>query len=268
MDFTLTTYRQLLSSLILKPYTLISFKDFIVSKSKFYKEPLVIIRHDVERIPQNALNIAEIEYSMGIRTSYYFRIDNNSFAPTIINKIAQLGHEIGYHYDDIETAFWAIKRKYLRQKIEEVQLINVAYESFTKNLEKMRRIADIKTICMHGSPLSKYDNRLIWQKYSYRDLGIIGEPYYDIDWEDTAYFTDTGRRWNGDRVSVRDKVNSKYVFNFKTTQELIANINKLPEKILINTHTHRWFNPGIMWGREFVCQNLKNIIKYIIVRSK
>ncbi len=139
-------------------------------------------------------------------------------------KISRLGHEIGYHYDDVETTFWAIKRKNLRQKIKEEQLIDRAYESFVRNLEKMRTITDIKTICMHGSPLSKYDNRLIWQKYNYRDLGIVGEPYYDIDWENTAYFTDTGRRWNGYSVSVRDKVNSKHSFDFKTTPEIIANL--------------------------------------------
>ena len=39
----------------------------------------------------------------------------------------------------------------------------------------------IETICMHGSPLSRYDNRKIWEKYNYRDYGIIGEPYFDVD---------------------------------------------------------------------------------------
>ena len=54
--------------------------------------------------------------------------------------------------------------------------IDLAYELFKVNLAKMREVADIKTICMHGSPLSPYDNKLIWKKYSYKDLGIIGEP--------------------------------------------------------------------------------------------
>jgi hypothetical protein len=85
-------------------------------------------------------------------------------------------------------------------------------ESFLKNLEAMRKIADIKTICMHGSPMSPYDNRLLWTKYDYRDYGIIGEPYFDVDFSRVAYYTDTGRRWDGDSVSVRDKVGSrKYV---------------------------------------------------------
>jgi len=88
------------------------------------------------------------------------------------------------------------------------ELIDKAYESFCRNLEMLRRNFDIKTICMHGSPRSKFDNRLIWTKYDYRDLGIIGEPYFDIDFSEVLYLTDTGRRWDG--VSVRDKAISDF----------------------------------------------------------
>jgi len=38
------------------------------------------------------------------------------------------------------------------------------------------------------------------------DYGIIAEPYFDMDFKEVLYLTDTGRRWDGDRVSVRDKV--------------------------------------------------------------
>ena len=64
---------------------------------------------------------------------------------------------------------------------------------------------------MHGSSLSKYDNKLLWKYYNYRKSGIIGEPYFDIDFNEVFYLTDTGRRWDGDRVSVRDKVESKKI---------------------------------------------------------
>src|SRR5690625_2901666 len=58
---------------------------------------------------------------------------------------------------------------------------------------------------MHGSPLSRYDNRDLWKSYSYRDYGIIAEPYFDMDFSRVLYLTDTGRRWDGDKVSVRDR---------------------------------------------------------------
>ncbi|HCY00264.1 MAG TPA: hypothetical protein DG754_09020, partial [Bacteroidales bacterium] len=76
------------------------------------------------------------------------------------------------------------------------KLIDAAYQQFCENLDEFRQIADVKTICMHGSPRSKYDNRDIWTKYNYKELGIIGEPYFDLNFDDFFYLTDTGRRWD------------------------------------------------------------------------
>ncbi len=59
---------------------------------------------------------------------------------------------------------------------------------------------------MHGSPLSKFDNKKIWEKYDYRDYGIIADPSFDIDYNEVFYITDTGRSWNNSKASVRDKV--------------------------------------------------------------
>ncbi len=92
------------------------------------------------------------------------------------------------------------------KEAERGELIDLAYESFCRNLEMLRKNFDIQTICMHGSPRSKFDNRLVRTKYDYWDLGIVGEPYFDIDFSEVLYLTDTGRRWDGDRFSVRDKV--------------------------------------------------------------
>lgn len=56
-----------------------------------------------------------------------------------------------------------------------------AIKLFEEHLSQLREVADVKTICMHGSPLSKFDNRDIWKHYNYRDYGIIAEPYFDLD---------------------------------------------------------------------------------------
>jgi hypothetical protein len=47
---------------------------------------------------------------------------------------------------------------------------------------------------------------LLWKYYDYKDFGLIGEPYFDVDFDKVLYLTDTGRRWDGEAVSVRDKV--------------------------------------------------------------
>ena len=43
--------------------------------------------------------MAEIENNYGVRSTYYFRAKKNVFVPQIILKIAEMGHEIGYHYE-------------------------------------------------------------------------------------------------------------------------------------------------------------------------
>ena len=43
---------------------------------------------------------------------------------------------------------------------------------------------------MHGSPLSRWDNRKLWEKYNYREAGIIGEPYFDVDYTDIFFGDD------------------------------------------------------------------------------
>lgn len=249
-DFTLKTYRELLFALKEKNYVFVKFEDYVKSgkldsgqagMTRQSRAGIAIIRHDVDRKPLNSLEIAKLERSLEIKGTYYFRIVPESYDLQIMEKISKMGHEIGYHYEDVDLVNVDCRMKnvelYKNNKdgYRDV-LIDMAYESFCKNLEMMRRNCDIKTICMHGSPSAKYDNKIIWEKHDYKKLGILGEPYLDIDWNEFGYFTDTGRRWNGNNVNVRDRVNAKYNFNLKTTHQLINNLYKLPDKIMFTIH--------------------------------
>ena len=73
-----------------------------------------------------------------------------SWDETIIREIRDMGHEIGYHYDDLSFC------KGDHEK---------AIRRFEKNLATLREIAPVKTICMEGAPLSKWDNRDLWGKH-------------------------------------------------------------------------------------------------------
>jgi hypothetical protein len=121
---------------------------------------------------------------------------------------------------------------------------------------------------MHGSPTSKYDNRALWKNYNYRDFGIIGEPYFDVNFEDVFYLTDTGRCWDGEKYSVRDKVQSSFTSSYHSTSEIILDAKNLPDRIMITTHPQRWTNNSTEWVTEFVLQNLKNLVKRLIVSGK
>lgn len=215
-DFTPETYKLLLTSLLDKDYSFQPFLDFL----KNTESRSVILRHDVDAKKMNSLRTAMLENELGIKGTYYFRMVPESFDEEVIKQIYDLGHEIGYHYEDVSATAQSAERRakgeWRRAQGSELraqsslhtteEIIKVAFGSFRENLEKLRKIVPVETICMHGSPLSRWDNRLLWKYYDYRDFGIVGEPYFDIDFEKVLYLTDTGRRWDGGAVAVRDKV--------------------------------------------------------------
>lgn len=244
MDFTIPIYTRLLGAMREAGYSFSTFDAFLRQPA----DNTIILRHDVDAMPRNSLRFAEIQHSMGIRGVYYFRTVPASWNESIIRQIAALGHEIGYHYECLTTCSGDMNR---------------AIQDFEKNLTALRRLAPVSTICMHGSPLSKHDSKDLWKTNSYRDYGIIGEPYFDIDFLTVAYLTDTGRRWDGDRVSVRDKVDAAFTHTYRSTPDLIAGLHyrQLPGQVMFTFHPQRWNDNPVFWLRELVFQHAKNVVK-------
>jgi hypothetical protein len=62
-----------------------------------------VIRHDVEFSIERALQLAEVEFELGISSTYVFQICNNNYNPfshknrDLIHQIRILGHDIGTH---------------------------------------------------------------------------------------------------------------------------------------------------------------------------
>jgi len=248
-DFTLKTYRQLLVKLKSHDYKISTCENYM--KNHYKDKQIAMLRHDVDKRPQNALKMAHLESEIGIKSTYYFRIVRQSNDPDIIMQIAGLGHEIGYHYEDLTLS----KGNY-----------ELAITNFKENLNYFRSFYPVQTICMHGSPLTQWDNKDIWNEIDYKDYGIIGEPYFDIDYQNVAYLTDTGRKWNALNENIRDKVESAFTFDFKSTFDVMDALNTmvLPNIILISTHPQRWTNSKIFWLSELIMQRSKNIIKRLI----
>ncbi len=275
MDFTLLSYRNLLETLLSKGFSFITFADFLAEEGDVANpsRKIIMLRHDVDLKPHNSLATAIIEAELGIKGSYYFRMVPESFDVEIIKQIASLGHEVGYHYETMDTASLRlnVKREELSERSKE-ELIDYAYNEFCENLGTFRKTYPVSTICMHGSPQSGFDNKDIWKKYDYKQLGLLGEPYFDIDFNDFFYLTDTGRCWNGYRFSVRDKMPQqerwvKEGLVFKTTNDIIkaAQNNKLPNQIMITVHPQRWTNNYFEWTKELLSQRLKNMLKWGLI---
>lgn len=253
MDFTIKKYKRLLDELISNGYATQTFEEFLNAP----KEKVAILRHDVDLLPENSLVFAKIQKAYGIKGTYYFRTVPESYDEKIIAEISSLGHEIGYHYECLTECNGDLEAS-----------INL----FKKNLTSIKEIVPVSTICMHGTPRSKFDSKDLWNKFNYRDYDLIGEPYFDIDFDRVFYLTDTGRMWDAEHqnVSVRDIVKSSFTQFYHTTDQIIKALNEklLPNQIMFTFHPQRWTDSKLPWVKQLVFQNLKNIVKsYFYVKN-
>lgn len=250
-DFTLLAYQQLLDSLQQAGYQFQTFAEFIQKPAA----RSIMLRHDVDDRKLHSLEFARIQHKRGIVGTYYFRMVPESFDEAVIREIHDMGHEIGYHYEDMDFAGGDPHQ---------------AIILFEKHIEKLRKVAPVSTICMHGSPKSKYDNKDVWKHYNYRNYNIIGEPYFDIDFTKIFYLTDTGRMWDGHKVSVRDKVSNHFGLSFHTTFQIIDSIrnSELPDKVMFNFHPQRWTDDSVLWLKERNTQRVKNLAKYLLIKMR
>jgi len=244
-DFTLNAYSQLLDAIIAAGYEFQTCKDYFHGP----KARVVMLRHDVDSWPINAKHMAGIEAQNCIPATYYFRKSRLSFDEAILKSIVNMGHEIGYHYEDLAACNGDFAQ---------------AISKFESNLRFYRQFYPVETIAMHGRPLSKWDSKDLWNKYDYHAFDLIGEPYLDIDFVKVMYLTDTGNCWDGDKYSIRDHVDSPHKFNIHTTDDLISHVKKglIPNQIMLNIHPARWNENLIKWWvRDFILSKPKYLAK-------
>ena len=293
-DFTPGMFRNLLKALQAAGYTFQTFEDYFRDP----RQKAVILRHDVDRKPWNAVALAMIESDLGIRGSYHFRITKASNVPETISIIADAGHEIAYHYEDLSAA---VRKKAKKSNVITEEIAGVAHHSFVSNLEYFRQYYPVTVISMHGSPSEKIDNRIIWRYFDYRESGIICDPYFDIDHSGMLYLTDTGGMWDGEKYNFRDKplrmdreeataafrdwkvkpvtgsllnmtqeaheLRARY--RIHSTKKIIsmAGSDQLPVRMVINTHPQRWIESLIPWIDEAFRQMIRNFLKMIMIKT-
>ncbi len=253
-DFTLKKYDELCQMIISSEYVPLSVYNYL-TQDNFNK--CIILRHDVDRVISRALDMAQLEHEYGIASTYYFRHTKDVFRPEIMRKIADMGHEIGFHYEVMDKAKGDADK---------------AIEIFERELEEMRSVAEVTTVCMHGNPLASWSNRDLWEKYDLKDFGIIGEPYLSLDYNKILYLTDTGRTWADLNIRVKDVLdtsdgaNSRFKGKIASTDDVIDLVKAegVPQMCIL-AHPNRWCNNTVGWTKELIYQNVKNIGKAGIV---
>ncbi len=248
-DFSHHSYRLLLESLRDLGRQFVCLRD-LAGNSSLPPSRQVLLKHDVDRLPSRALALARLEAELGIASTYFFR---SPFPRRVVSEVRKLGHEVGYHYEDLCACRGDFDR---------------AWERFARNLAELRRLAEVRSIAAHGSPLHPWDNRTLWSRCDYRSLGIQWEVYLDLPWQDYHYFTDVGRCWDDSR-NRRDRPATCRGLPPRTTPpvataDLVALLPSLTGGLVINCHPERWTTSLLGWVQVLCVDQATTMAKRLL----
>jgi hypothetical protein len=253
LAFLLREYLCLLESLKAAGYSLGPVNDYFGE----YVPPFVFLRHDVDRFPTRALVMAREERELGIRSTYYFRCDKNTrYSEYHIREIADMGHEVGFHYESFSRHKGDIQR---------------SLTAFKEELIALRQFQEVATVAPHGDPLSKYSNMERADILNLKELGILGDAQFDINFSNVLYITDTGGIF-GSSNNRRDWVEGQNLRTPTPPDELAAALcPSTTGLVLLSTHPERWPSslPGLIQAKSFdyIANLLKCLAKLILAND-
>jgi hypothetical protein len=202
----------------------------------------IILKHDVETNPKKALRLAQIEKKHSLTGSYYVQASllHSSKNIQILRQIRQLGHEVSYHHDVMDSNHGDLRK---------------AAVEFQKNVELFRSCGfPVQTVCQHGNPVIARVGYSSNRDF-FRDPGIaaryeqitelmvnfkqrLGREYY--------YISDAGYGWKIVLDPEHDDLFKGEVREvaLKDLEEIVSLI-KGGASVVISTHPHRWFRLAI-----------------------
>lgn len=101
MEFTYSSYEGLVKTLQDANYTFVDYHHFDAYPR------CVILRHDIDNSVDKAVELAEIEAKLGVKSTYFVLSTSDFYNPASkgnlegLRKIQELGHEIGLHFDEM-----------------------------------------------------------------------------------------------------------------------------------------------------------------------
>jgi hypothetical protein len=275
-DFTRKKLIELYTTALVADYKIFTVLDFLNNRPI---EKAIILRHDVDANPFDALELAKTERELGVRATYYFRAIPQIFIPEIIRQVAEMGHEVGYHYESLNEANGDIEK---------------AIQAFQRNLGRFREVRDVKTICPHGGPVAKgsspyscrgllsiakaviakkkifsqLDNSNMWTEHNLGDYKLEGDAKLSLDLPALTYISDTGRSWKIRYKSSSDIPTKSKMAEFESTAELIKSIkNKEFGTLYVLVHPEHWQARFLGWLWWITLIRIRRFFKALLYRN-
>src|SRR6185436_15562769 len=124
-------YRAILETALKKGYehlSLIQFYDLIKKNGLSPGRKTFVLRHDIDSDVNAATLFFDIEKSLGVKSSYYFRLSTLDI--NLMKQIHQYGSEASYHYEELATY---CKQNKIKHNDEVSAHLNFIKEKFKQN---------------------------------------------------------------------------------------------------------------------------------------
>ena len=206
--------------------------------------------------------MARLEAAIGLRATYYVGYTKRIDRLEKIAQLKELNHEVGYHYGTLTLTGGNPQR---------------AMQLFCRHLKALRTIVPVTTVSAHGSPLTPWDNRDLWQHCSLSDFGLAGEASMSMPSTNYYYFTDTGRTWDPFQFNIRDFMDGRTPSRSITdTDDLIRFLLMPPAPLdcplIINTHPLRWSMDHGEWmvsaASDWAINRIKRMVGHMRSRTE
>jgi hypothetical protein len=277
LDFTFKKYSEIVKAIAESDYQVLSIADYI--RAKELPAKFIIIRHDVDLDPFYQLKFAQLERDFNLRTTYYFRKIEKIFRKEVIDQVATMGHEVGYHYE-VFTKAKGDPKLALEIFMDEQAVFSEMWNSLTvcphggsfvdnadgyslKNMIKL-----IPKLLSGKKVFSHHVNFDMWENNRFEDFGIIGDAYRSMDFTNMLYLSDTGRSWD-QRYKRLDKVNSVInpKFDVRSSDDIIRIIKTgAVNHIYLLVHNEQWKDNYIDWLGWYAAQIIRRTGKKIIFK--
>ena len=238
------------------------FKSIPAKEVRSETVKYVVLKHDVETDVSKAFKMAQIEQKYGHCGSYYVQayLMNDEKNVEMLKKMQDMGHEISYHYDVMDSCKGDIDK---------------AISEFELNVEKfIQNGFELKTLCQHGNPIVERvgytSNRDFFRSERvqglYPEMADIMVDFKTKYQTEYLYFSDAGRHFQ----LIYDPINNDVVKSddknvlYKNTDELLDALSENGGNI-ISTHPHRWTKSAVKYViKASLFKLIKSVAKILI----